>query len=107
MADETRYLVRFGAVCESDIDPDVAHRVDDALKSMPGMLALGRATVDRSSRHVSAAFSLDVAHGMGDAARDAARLARESLRMAGLETAKLTELVVELAVDDDQDGTAA
>lgn len=107
MTDETRYLVRFGAVCESEVDIDVASRVDDALKSMPGMLALGRATVDRNSRHISAAFSLDVMHGMGDAARDAARLARESLRMAGLETAQLTELVVELAADDERDGTAA
>jgi hypothetical protein len=94
------YLVRFGAVATDPLEGDAAARLSRALASMPGADAVDTATQDDERRLVVGRFTINVQHGIADAARDASRLAKEALNGAGLHDAQLVELELTLRLDD-------
>ena len=87
------YRVRFCATSGEFLGADAPERLLAALATMPGVDG-----VDDTSKNddgsVSATFWIDVRLGMADAARDGSRLAREALKVAGLQVAQLVELSV-------------
>lgn len=87
------YRVRFCATSGEPLGADAPERLSAALATMPGVDG-----VDDTSKNddgsVSATFWIDVRLGMADAARDGSRLAREALKVAGLQVAQLVELSV-------------
>jgi hypothetical protein len=100
------YLVRFGAVAAGPLAGDVATRLSEALASTPGAGAVDGATQDDAQRLVTGQFTINVRHGIADAARDASRLAKEALNGAGLPDAQLVELALTLRLEDAAPGGA-
>jgi hypothetical protein len=90
------YLVRFSAVSADTLPPEAGERLVGVLDSMPGVGPVDGAAQDSESRRVSASFTIDVEHGMADAARDGSRLAKEALNAAGMPDAQLVRLAIVL-----------
>ncbi len=87
------YRVRFCAISGEALGANAAERLAAALSSMPGIDDVeGTSSGDDGS--VSATFWIEVRLGMADAARDGSRLAREALKVAGMQVAQLIELSV-------------
>ncbi len=93
---DQRYLVRFTAAVDAPLAPDAAVRLAEVILSLPGIDAADRPSAHARSRRVTASFVIAVTHGMADAARDGSRLAKEALHLAGMDSAHLMELVIQL-----------
>lgn len=93
---DQRYLVRFTASVDAPLAADAAMRLAEVILSLPGIDAADRPSAHARSRRVTASFVLAVTHGMADAARDGSRLAKEALHLAGMDSAHLMELVIQL-----------
>jgi hypothetical protein len=91
-----RYRVRFRAVDSQPLAEDAAERLRVALAEMPGADEVEVLGWDAEDRSVTAQFAIRVRQAMADAARDGSRLAKESLRAAGLPDAQLVDLNVVL-----------
>ncbi len=99
------YRVRFRAISGETLGSDAAQRLSAALTSMPGVDDVdSTSTGDDGS--VSATFWIEVRLGMADAARDGSRLAREALKVAGMQVAQLIELSVTIPDHASPDGLA-
>jgi len=99
------YRVRFRAISGDTLGADAAQRLSAALSSMPGIDGVDNtSTGDDGS--VSATFWIEVRLGMADAARDGSRLAREALKVAGMQVAQLIELSVTIPDHVSPDGLA-
>lgn len=90
------YQIRFHAKGESGLPDDAAERLRRALDTMPGTGRVHGATHDLEQRIVTGEFQVDVDHGIAEAAQVSSRLAKESLKAAGLGRAQLVELWVAL-----------
>lgn len=88
------YRVRFCATSGAPLDDEAARRLEDALRTMPGIGGVGEIALDAAASGVTATFWIDVRLGMADAARDGSRLAKEALKVAGMGEAQLVELAV-------------
>jgi hypothetical protein len=88
------YRVRFTALSDGPLQPDAGSRLAGALEAMPGAERVEEAGQDGRRRRVTATFWIKVRLGMADAARDGSRLAKEALKVAGMEDAQLLELSV-------------
>jgi hypothetical protein len=86
------YMVSFSAVSSDAIPANAGARLADVLGTMPGVGQVDGASGDGARRRLSAAFVIDVEHGMADAARDGSRLAKEALNVAGMPDAQLVRL---------------
>ncbi|HMM48561.1 MAG TPA: hypothetical protein PKE32_02960 [Miltoncostaeaceae bacterium] len=93
------YRIAFSAVADPPADSAAAHRLREALRTMPGIDAVDDVAQDGDARRVYAAFWISVRLGMADAARDGSRLAKEALKVAGLAETLLVELAVTLQDD--------
>jgi hypothetical protein len=91
-----RYRVRFRAVDSQPLADDAAERLERALLEMPGPEEVRVHGWDPKARSVTAEFVIRVRQAMADAARDGSRLAKESLKAAGLPDAQLVDLSVAL-----------
>ena len=98
------YRVRFRATSGEPLGPDAAERLSSALAAMPGVEGVDGTEQGAEARDVSATFWIEVRLGMADAARDGSRLAREGLKVAGLQPAQLVELAVSLPDHAASDG---
>ncbi len=74
---------------------------------MPGVEGVDGTEQGAEARDVSATFWIEVRLGMADAARDGSRLAREGLKVAGLQPAQLVELSVAIPDHAGPDGARA
>ena len=100
------YRVRFRAISGETLGSDARERLSAALASMPGVDDVdSTSTGDDGS--VSATFWIEVRLGMADAARDGSRLAREALKVAGMQVAQLIELSVTIPDHVSLDGPRA
>lgn len=88
------YRVRFSATSSAPLADEAVQRLEDALRTMPGIGGVGEIALDAGAPGVTAIFWIDVRLGMADAARDGSRLAKEALRVAGMGEAQLVELSV-------------
>ena len=88
------YRVRFRATSGDPLRADAAERLSAALAAMPGIEGVDATDCGGDGLDVSATFWIEVRLGMADAARDGSRLAREGLKVAGLQPAQLVELSV-------------
>ncbi len=98
------YRVRFRATSGEALGPDASARLEAALAAMPGIEGVEGTHQDDDGLDVSAGFWIDVRLGMADAARDGSRLAREGLKVAGLQPAQLVELSVAIPDHGAPDG---
>lgn len=94
MSGVSEYHVRFRATSGEPLGPDAAARLGAALSTMPGVEGVDGTEQGPEGLDVTATFSIEVRLGMADAARDGSRLAREGLKVAGLQPAQLVELSV-------------
>ncbi len=88
------YRVRFSATSSVPLADDAATRLETALVTMPGIDEVAGVGPEPGGPGVRATFWIDVRLGMADAARDGSRLAKEALKVAGMEEAQLVELSV-------------
>lgn len=104
------YRVRFRATSGEALGSDASARLASALATMPGIEGVDGTEQGSEGLDVSATFWIEVRLGMADAARDGSRLAREGLKVAGLQPAQLVELSVAIpdhaAADGDRAGGA-
>jgi len=90
------YEVRFRARLHADDSDNAGERLGAALAHMPGITQSYGADLDRVSATVGGGFQIEVIRGMGAAARDSSRLAKEALKAAQLGQARLVELSITL-----------
>jgi hypothetical protein len=105
--DVSAYRVRFRATSGEDLGPDASVRLASALAAMPGIEGVDGTQQSGDGLDVSACFWIEVRLGMADAARDGSRLAREGLKVAGLQPAQLVELSVAIPDPAASDGGRA
>lgn len=98
------YRVRFRATSGEALGADASARLEAALAAMPGIEGVEGTAQDDDGLDVSATFWIEVRLGMADAARDGSRLAREGLKVAGLQPAQLVELSVAIPDHAASDG---
>ena len=101
------YRVRFRATSGEALGPDAAARLGSALTAMPGVEGVDGTEQGPDGLDVTATFWIEVRLGMADAARDGSRLAREGLKVAGLQPAQLVELSVTIPDHAANEGTRA
>ena len=106
MTEPNRYLVHFTATTDTDLEPDAPARIAESIAAMPGVVLIHQPASQAPGRHVLASFEIEVAHGIGDAARDGSRLAKQALHSANLQHAHLTTLTVELLNGADRGSSA-
>ena len=106
MSEPNRYLVHFSATTDVDLEHDASTRIGESISAMPGVVLIGQPAMQHLQQQVLASFEIEVAHGIGDAARDGSRLAKQALHSADLGHARLTTLTVEL-VDTPDTGSFA
>jgi hypothetical protein len=90
------YEVRFRARLADALAEGAVARLRAALEGMPGISRAYGADHDHATHTVSGDFQVEVARGMGAAARDSSRLAKEALKAAGMGDARLVELFIAL-----------
>lgn len=95
-ADQSDYRIAFSALASAPLAPDATARLEEALRTMPGIDRVDGAAPDEAGARVTAAFWITVRLGMADAARDGSRLAKEALKVAGMADSHLVELAVSL-----------
>jgi len=92
------YEVSFAAEPEPGAPEGIADRLPEILQGVPGVHGVRAEGADADDPHERGTFRIDVRDGLGiaAAARDASRLAKEALSVAGAPDARLVELNVRL-----------
>jgi len=92
------YEVSFAAEPEPGAPEEVGGRLPEILQGVPGVHSVRAESGDTSDPRERGTFLIEVRDGLGiaAAARDASRLAKEALSLAGAPDARLVELNVRL-----------
>jgi len=92
------YEVSFAAEPEPGAPEKVGERLPEILQGVPGVHSVRAESGDTSDPRERGTFLIEVRDGLGiaAAARDASRLAKEALSLAGAPDARLVELNVRL-----------